>query len=181
VATSIYEALLGIKPPRPSAFVSFHHGGDFDYYEAFARMIDDTFELVRDRSVRNAIDSDNADYVIRRIRENYITGTSCTIVLCGEQTHARKFVDWEIKATLDKRHALVGVLLPTVQAIGPWGLTRVPDRLQDNIDTRYASVVVWDEVLRTPAVLVSAINRSKTASTLLINNDRPLMPRSRPA
>jgi len=49
---------------------------------------------------------------MRGIRENFITGTSCTIVLCGAQTHLRKYVHWEIKATLDKEHGLIGVNLP---------------------------------------------------------------------
>jgi hypothetical protein len=36
--------------------------------------------------------------------DNAPTGTSCTIVLCGAETPKRKFVDWEIKAILDKGH-----------------------------------------------------------------------------
>ena len=63
----------------------------------------------------------------------YITGTSCTVVLCGGRP--RKFVDWEIKATLDKEHALIGVNLPTSernlfgQAIVPtvWRITSPVD------------------------------------------------------
>ncbi len=56
-----------------------------------------------------AVDSMDTDYVIRRIRENNIKGSSCKIVLCGAQTPWKEFVDWEIKATLDKRHGLIGV------------------------------------------------------------------------
>jgi hypothetical protein len=46
---------------------------------------------------------------MQRIRDKHITGTSCTIVLCGSLTPWRKYVDWEIKATLDKEHGLIGI------------------------------------------------------------------------
>ena len=57
--------------------------------------------------------SSSAEYVIRWIREGFITGPSCKVVLCGALTPQRKFVDWEIKATLDKDHGLIGINLPT--------------------------------------------------------------------
>jgi hypothetical protein len=46
------------------------------------------WSLYRDRKVVKArrIDSDNVDYVIQRIRDDYISGTSCTVVLVGDAT-----------------------------------------------------------------------------------------------
>ena len=104
--------LSGLVSKR-SIFVSYHHGGDRNYYEAFSRLLADTYEVIQDNSVERQIDSDNLEYVYRRIREEYLTGSSCTVVLCGEVTPWRKFVDWEIKATLDKEHSLIGINLPT--------------------------------------------------------------------
>ena len=86
-------------PTKPRIFVSYHHAGDRGWYEFFAAYFCDTYDIFQDRSVSREIDSDNSEYVIRQIREEYITGTSCTIVLCGTETPRRKFVDWEIKAT----------------------------------------------------------------------------------
>src|SRR5688572_7832580 len=92
-------------------FVSYHHRGDQAYYDAFSKIFCDTYELVTDNSLERAVDSDSVDYVMRRIRETCITGSSCTIVLVGPQTWGRKYVDWEIMATLDKCHGLIGVQL----------------------------------------------------------------------
>ena len=65
-----------IIPVRPRVFVSYHHGNDQWYYNEFNRAFHDTYEAIQDNSVDRTIDSDNPEYVIRRIRENYITGTS---------------------------------------------------------------------------------------------------------
>lgn len=63
---------------------------------------------------------------MRRIRGDYLTGTSYTLVLCGKETPWRKFVDWEIKATLDKQQGLIGLGLPSNPSLN--GKVRVPDR-----------------------------------------------------
>ena len=79
-----------------------------------AGVFADDYEVIQDNSVEREIDSNDAEYVTRRIREDFITGSSCTVVLCGAETPQRKFVDWEIKATLDKEHGLIGINLPTI-------------------------------------------------------------------
>ena len=58
------------------------------------------YDIVTDNSLSRGIESDVVEYIMRRIRENYVTGSSCTIVLVGRDTWARKYVDWEIDATL---------------------------------------------------------------------------------
>ena len=75
-------------PVKHKVFISYHHGGDQPYYDAFTRTFHDTYELVYDNSLERRIDSDDVDYVRRRIRENHIKGSSCTIVLVGAQTWA---------------------------------------------------------------------------------------------
>jgi len=94
-----------IPPPPPikrKIFVSYHHAGDQAYYDAFAKFFADKYEVFFDKSLERAYESNNDEYVRFQIRNNDITGSSCTIVLCGALTHQRKYVDWEIKATLDK-------------------------------------------------------------------------------
>lgn len=130
------------KPPRRKVFVSYHHGADQAYYNEFSKFFHDQFEAVFDNSLERQIDSDNADYVMQRIRDNHVSGTSCTIVLIGAQTHQRKYVDWEIKATLAKQHGLLGIVLPThVQS--PSGQIIVPDRFHDNANSGYAVWTHW--------------------------------------
>jgi MTH538 TIR-like domain (DUF1863). len=102
-----------MKPTRRKVFVSYHHGGDQAYYDEFSRYFHDQYEAIRDNSLERLIQSDNTEYVMQQIRDKYITGTSCTIILIGAQSHQRKYLDWEIKATLDECHGLIGIVLPT--------------------------------------------------------------------
>src|SRR5689334_858513 len=103
--SAMSSSVFGVpQPVKHKVFVSYHHGGDQAYYDAFSKAFHDTYDVIYDKSLERQVDSDNVDYVIQRIRDNYITGTSCTIVLVGKQTCGRKYVDWEIKATLDKEH-----------------------------------------------------------------------------
>lgn len=92
---------LLIKPSKRKVFISYHQYGDQQYYNDFVKFFSETLDIFSDQSLDRVIDSDNTDNVRWRIRENHISGSSCTIVLCGAQTHQRKYVDWEIKATLD--------------------------------------------------------------------------------
>ena len=52
---------------RRRIFVSYHHAGDRQYYDAFAQLMADTYEIVQDMSVERLIDSDDAEYVSRTI------------------------------------------------------------------------------------------------------------------
>ncbi len=99
---------------KRKVFISYHHGCDQAYYDAFSKAFCDTYDVISDNSLEREIDSDDVEYVIQRIRNDYVTGSSCTIVLVGKDTWGRKYVDWEIKATLEKEHGLIGVVLPTV-------------------------------------------------------------------
>lgn len=156
---------------RRRVFLSYHHGGDQWHYDAFSRTFHDEYELISDTSLERRIDSDNVDYVLRRIRENYITGSSCTIVLVGAATWGRKYVDWEIDATLEKGHGLIGVRLPTLYPLAN-GLYPVPDRLFDNVDSGYAIWTDWATITQGRYSLISLIESANARSPLLINNSR---------
>lgn len=80
---------------------------------------------------------------MQQIRDKYISGTSCTIILIGAQSHQRKYLDWEIKATLDKCHGLIGIVLPT-HIKNPAGEIVVPDRFLDNCRSGYAAWTHWN-------------------------------------
>jgi len=157
-------------------FVSYHHSGDRPYYDAFAGLMANIYEVVQDTSVDQEIDSDDVEYVLRTIRENCITGSSCTVVLCGAGTPWRKFVDWEIKATLDKGHGLIGVNLPT-NPIDTDGRYFVPSRLSDNIESDYALWTTW-AVASDPAQLKLLVEQARNRSAGLIRNDRAMRTRN---
>lgn len=162
---------------KPKVFVSYHHAEDQAYADRFTALFHEQYDAVTDRSLERAIDSDNQDYIYQRIREEFITGTSCTIVLCGQQTMNRKHIDWEIKATLDKCHGLLGVNLPTNLA-NLNGSYVVPERLHDNIVSGFAHWIRWTE---RPQELLSAINvaRQRAFEVSLIRNAAPMMARNR--
>ena len=165
---------FGIRPPifvKHKVFVSYHHRGDQAYYDAFSRMFHDNYESIYDNSLERRIDSENTDYVRRRIRENFITGSSCTIVLVGAETWGRKYVDWEIDATLEAGHALIGVHLPSLYA-RPDGFYNVPARLNDNINSGYAPWLAWSYITSSPTHLDAAIAEAKLKPALLIRNGR---------
>jgi len=82
---------------------------------------------------------------IRRLIDRALEGTSVTVALIGAETHKRKFVDWEIKATLDDEHGLIGVHLPTA-VVGDRGAIIVPDRLHWNIQSGYALWTGWNSL-----------------------------------
>jgi hypothetical protein len=86
-------------------------------------------------------------------------------------------VDWEIKATLDKEHALIGVNLPT-NPIQPGDWTHKPDRLQDNINSGYAMWTTWAIPMSNPSLLPGLIEQARSRRTSLIRNSRELRRRN---
>lgn len=130
-----------------------------------------------DRSSEREIDSDNAEYVMRNIRENYLMGTSCTVVLCGIGTPYRKFVDWEIKATLDKEHGLIGVNLPT-NSVTSNGTYIVPDRFFDNHQSCYGIWIQWNDIVANRTLLIQQLEVSRQKDRSLIRNGRELRVRN---
>ncbi len=174
ILTNILKQLLA---PR-YIFVSYHHDENQFYYDALSRLATGSYGLVHDNSLDRTFDSDNPEYVIRRIREQHINGTSCTIVLCGPGTRWRKYVDWEIKASLDAEHGLLGVHLPNNPADYTGGVSK-PDRLQDNLISGYAVWVQWQQIT-TSIMLKSNIEAAVGRPTRLIDNSRPLRGRNGP-
>lgn len=166
-----------MRPPlKRKIFVSYHHKNDQPYYNQFSKVFHDYYGLVQDNSLDRLIQSDDCEYVMRKIREEYLTGTSCTIVLCGPETRGRKYVDWEIKATLDKQHAVVGIILPN-NPITQNGTSK-PDRLQDNLDSGFAVLGLWCDIIQRPAHLKELIEHARSKPISLIRNSRDLRRRN---
>ncbi|MEQ1541855.1 MAG: TIR domain-containing protein [Novosphingobium sp.] len=166
MANSLLGGLYIKSAPKRKVFISYHHGGDQAYYNALSEHLGTRLDLITDRSLERARDSDDPTYIMRYIRENHLAGASTLIVLCGAQTPVRKYVDWEILAGLGQRMALVGVGLPTIKRFDNGG-TDKPPRLQDNIDSGYAVWRMWSDFLTDPVALIEDGNsRSKS---LIVN------------
>jgi hypothetical protein len=156
---------------KRKVFVSYHHGGDQAYYNAFSQTFHDTYDVITDNSLEREVDSDDVDYVMRRIRENYIKGSSCTIVLVGKDTYARKYVDWETKATLDMSHGLIGVRLPSAP-VTTQNTVIAPGRLHDNIQSGYALWVSWSDITASAQACQLSIETANGKDKRLIDNSR---------
>jgi MTH538 TIR-like domain (DUF1863) len=157
---------------KHKVFMSYHHHGDQAYYDAFSQRFHDVYDVIYDNSLEREVDSEDVAYVMRRIRENYITGSSCTIVLVGQDTWRRKYVDWEIRATLEKEHDLIGVHLPTAPRNQITNKITVPARLYDNIQLGFALWLGWQDMTASAAQLGSYIADAKARDVRLIANVR---------
>lgn len=76
-----------------------------------------------DKSLNTPIDSDNEDYIMRKIREDYLSDSTVTIFLIGEYssenlgTEEQKYIKRELQASLyngkgNTRSGILGVVLP---------------------------------------------------------------------
>lgn len=163
-----------LSTPKRKVFVSYHHANDQLYYNRLSEHFSKTYDIVHDNSLDRRINSNDCNYIIRVIQDNYIKGTSCTIVLCGADTCDRKFIDWEIEASLAKKHALVGVYLPT--RIGDKAIVP-PDRLLDNIQSEFAFWVSWKSLfngLGLKGVVEEAVQHAESNCHLICNEQKPM-------
>lgn len=125
---------------RHKCFITFHQA-DKAYVDTFVNRFSDVMipRVLGISDLDEFIGSTDYDYVMRRIREKYLSDSTVTIMLAGKCTWARKYVDWEIASTLrndpvNKRSGLLGIKLPYL----PAGPTTVNDRFHDNITSGYA-------------------------------------------
>ena len=163
---------------RRRVFVGYHHDVDQAYYDRFVFLFDEVYEIVADRSLDREVDSDDPEYVMRRIRENYLKGSSVTVVLCGEETWKRKYVDWEIRASLSQEMGLIGINLPT-NPLTPDNKYIVPARLHDNLLSGYAVWQSrWQALEDSPDLLSELVERALLRDKSLIDNSRQTMKRN---
>ncbi len=129
---------------KHKVFISHYHADDEAVNEFVNKFAIEenifTPKIVGD-DYDTTIDSDDSEYIMRKIREDYLTDSTVTIVLIGSETYKRKYVDWEIASTLrndsnNKRSGLIGIFLPKKNIKN----AIVPERLQDNIDSGYAKL-----------------------------------------
>ena len=166
---------------RHKVFISYHHD-DQDEVEEFIETFDYQRKVFITRGVgvdieQEIIDSDDTDYVMRKIRELYLKDSTVTIVLMGKCTWARRYVDWEIQASL--RHG------ETVTANGLLGIklnsykksSSYPDRLNKNLlekdqEDCYARACDYPTRKDTLAAWIDDAFQARTSREHLIVNPR---------
>ena len=139
-------------PPRHNVFISYYHDDDQRYKDRFIGIMG---SHIVDKSVNlgDIIDDNRpTEAVLQRIREDYIAQVSVTVVLIGRCTWQRKYVDWEIGASLrytptNPRCGVVGILLPNHADCErrQYNPRLIPPRLADNCggDDPFACIYDW--------------------------------------
>jgi DNA-dependent RNA polymerase auxiliary subunit epsilon len=101
-------------------FISFKTE-DMPYKEAIQKL---NLDLI-DKSLDEAIDSDNEDYIMQVIRRDYLSDSTVTIHLIGANSgehlgyNEQKYIKRELQASLydgeyNTRNGILGIVLPSV-------------------------------------------------------------------
>lgn len=151
---------------RHKCFISYHHD-DQDEVDAFVRTFDHDRDAFIARGLgeemsQDIIDSDDTLYVMQRIRELYLRDSTVTLVMMGKCTWARRYVDWELQASLRSGRSvtpngLLGIKLPSHPKKGG----TFPNRLNLNLkqsDDQEDCYARWIEYPGRSDTLVNAID-----------------------
>ncbi|WP_349879184.1 TIR domain-containing protein [Micromonospora sp. HUAS YX12] len=81
------------------------------------------------------VNSDDDDYVMDVIRDDYLADSTVTLVFIGKCTWSRKFVDWEVYSSLrrDKNNHLNGLLAIQLPSAVDQPTAKLPDRVNKNV------------------------------------------------
>ena len=173
-----------VDSTRHKCFVSYHVA-DIDEVESFLKSYGTEFipRCIGITEEDDFVDSTNEDYIRRRIREKYLTDSTVTIVLLGQCTWARKFVDWEISSSLrnDPNNKHNGLLIMPVPSMN--NRPELPARAKDNYiaSNLKKSYTICASYPTTASALRSNINSAFAARsdiTKTVDNSRPLRKRN---
>lgn len=124
------------------------------------------------------INSTNTAYVMSQIRQRYLQDSTVTIVLIGSCTHSRRYVDWELKASLTQGsytpNGVMGIILPSQGES-----TNLPPRLNDNWnhghENCYARYWIYPRSAGELAGWIEDAFDARTSRRHLISNSQSMM------
>lgn len=104
---------------KHKCFISFKTENE-DYKTAIQEKLGD---MLIDKSLNEAIDSDDPDYVMRKIRQDHLSDSTVTIFLIGADSdenlgwEEQKYIKRELQASLyngegNSRNGILGIVLP---------------------------------------------------------------------
>lgn len=136
-------------------FVSYHHELDEEYKVRFEQRFGTTFKVIVPWSVQlGDIDPTlPTDTIRQKVRDEFLSDSTVTVVLIGAVTWQRKHVDWEIGSSLRQtqaspRSGLLGIVLPSYYARHNWrpyNPRTIPPRLHDNVQVGFALIHDWTD------------------------------------
>ena len=133
---------------KHKCFISYH-GDDWNSVQKFLDDFGDVFiaKALDVTYTDDIINSTDPEYVMRQVREKYLTDSTVTIVLWGKCTAVRRYVDMEIASSLrndpvNKRSGLLGINLKSFGKAN-----KASDRFKDNWgsddDSDYAKYITY--------------------------------------
>jgi hypothetical protein len=121
---------------RRKCFISYHHADESEV-ATFIRTFDHVTNMFISRGLGAAmsgdiINSNNSDYIMSKIRQDFLANSTVTLVIIGNCTWARRYVDWELQASLRSGektipNGVLGIKLPSFSS------GQYPDRLNANL------------------------------------------------
>lgn len=139
---------------KHKTFISFHHYNDEEYKIEFERLFAKHYGSLITKAVADgAIETSLQTNTIRaKIRDEYLSDSTVTVVLIGSETWKRKHVDWEISSSImetrnSSRSGLLGIILPSYprSSSNKYTPTTIPPRLYDNVKCGYSKIYNWTD------------------------------------
>ena len=168
--------------PRRKVFISYYHG-DQEAVNKFVQDFSDVF-IPKTVGVKDGdfdFDSTNPEYIMRKIRESKLEDSTVTIVLVGSCTHSRRYVDWEVKASLQQGSTLPnGLIAINLPYMGNEGA--LPKRVSENVirdskknDFGYARYYVYPNSKQQLYNWIEDAYAARTNRAKLIKNPTEMM------
>lgn len=167
---------------RHKCFISYH-GADAQEVLEFVEKFEGAFipRVIGITDSDPAIDSNNSDYIMDRIREKYLRDSTVTIVMTGACTWSRRFIDWEIYSSLrrgsvNRINGLMAIQLPSTNGSG----AKLPPRLADNVNGEdgYARYWKYPSTVNSLRSLIETAFQARQSKSHLIDNSRVRKERS---
>lgn len=125
---------------KRKVFISYHHDDQREVDEFINRFAyrEGIFipKVLGAGMSDDIIQSTNPEYVMSQIRNRYLQDSTVTIVLLGSCTHSRRYIDWELKASLRQGsytpNGLMSIILPSQGSS-----SFLPPRLAENWNEKY--------------------------------------------
>lgn len=155
---------------KHKVFISYHHENDEKYRNRFENLFSNHYDVMDSRAVQfgDVPHFLSPDATKQKIREKFLRESTVTVVLIGEETFRRAYVDWEISASIrhtdfNPRSGLLGIVLPGRSDFNKsyYDEDTIPARLADNIDCEFAKIYDWS---RDPNLIKEWIHTAFKAS-----------------
>jgi hypothetical protein len=167
------------KPVRHKCFISYH-SNDIDGVTDFVEEFNDVFiprvvGVSDSDHFKDPIDSKDEDYIKQQIRSKYMSDSTVTILYMGSCAWARKYVDWEIAATLRNdpvnRRAGLMAITPADRSTN-----QVQARFDDNWDgdKKYARYYYYPKTSSSLREWIEDAFQARTTRANLVVNTRKL-------